>query len=232
MRSRRLLRRSLLWMALGGLGLLLVLPPAASAQEEVTSSVRRYKDRESSTGYYEEYEAKPRRLRPFVGVPGVLRPSIPYSRKGSELRIRSYLADSHRGVKFYALRTCVECHAEEAKNVHTTRGNITCRQCHGGEPIASIAHYYSPLNPVRRHAYVCSKCHEGASLSFATYVVHEPNPGALATRKTFASLFYADWFMYLLVIGTMGFFAVHTVVWVSKELYHVYAAKKRKPEDE
>ena len=178
MMSRRLLRRSILWLALGGLGLLVVLPAAASAQEEVGSSLRRYKERESSTGYYEEYEAKPRRLSPFVGVPGVLRPSFPYSPKGAELRIRSFMADAHRGVKFYAMRTCVECHAEEANNIHTRRGNLTCRQCHGGEPIASIAHYYSPLNPVRRHAYVCSKCHEGASMSFATYVVHEPKPGS------------------------------------------------------
>jgi hypothetical protein len=232
MRLRRVLGRSILWLALGGLGLLLVLPAAAPAQEEVTTSIRRYKDRESSTGFYEEYEAKPRRMRPFVGSPGVLRPSFPYSPKAAEIRIRTYLADSHRGVKFYNLRTCVECHAEEARNDHTIRGNITCRQCHGSEPIASIAHYYSPLNPVRRHAYVCSKCHEGASLSFATYVVHEPKPGSPATRKTFPSLFYADWFMYLLVVGTMGFFVVHTVVWVSKELYHVIAEKKEKPEDE
>ena len=171
-------------------------------------------------------------MSPFVGVPGALRPSFPYSPKAAEIRIRTYLADSHRGVKFYELRTCVECHAEEARDIHTTRGNLTCRQCHGGEPIASIAHYYSPLNPVRRHAYVCSKCHEGSSVSFATYVVHEPKPGSLETRKTFASLFYANWFMYLLVVGTMGFFVVHTAVWVSKELYHVFTEKEGKPEDE
>jgi hypothetical protein len=171
-------------------------------------------------------------LRPFVGVPGVLRPSFPYSPKAAEIRIRTYLADSHRGVKFYALRTCVECHAQEARDIHTTRGNLTCRQCHGAEPIASIAHYFSPMNPVRRHAYVCSKCHEGSSLSFATYVVHEPKPGASATRKTFASLFYADWLMHLLIVGTLGFFVVHTAVWVSKELYHVFTKKEGKPEDE
>ncbi len=231
MRSRRLLRQ-IIWMILGWLGLLLVLPAAAPAQEEVGSSLRRYKDRESSTGYYEEYEAKPRRMRPFVGVPGVLRPSFPYSPKAAEIRIRTYLADSHRGIKFYEMRTCVECHAEEARDVHTTRGNLTCRQCHGTEPIASIAHYYSPLNPVRRHAYVCSKCHEGSDTSFATYVVHEPKPGALLTRKTFPSLFYTNWLMYLLIVGTMGFFVVHTIVWVSKELYHVFTEKERKLEDE
>ena len=232
MKSRRLLWRRILGMALGGLGLLLVLSAAAPAQEEVTSSLRRYKDRESSTGYYEEYEAKPRRMRPFVGVPEVLRPSLPYSPKAAEIRIRTYLADSHRGVKFYDLRTCVGCHPQEARNVHTSRGNLTCRQCHGGEPIASIAHYYSPMNPGRRHAYVCSKCHEGSSISFATYVVHEPKPGSRETRKTFPFLFYANWFMYLLIVGTLGFFVVHTGVWVSKEFYHVFTKKESKPEDE
>jgi hypothetical protein len=232
MRSRRLLVRSILWLVLGGLGLLLILPAVAPAQEEVTSSVRRYKDRESSTGYYEEYEAKPRRITPFVRVPEVLRPSFSFGPRAAQIGLPSFLADAHRGVRFYNLRTCVECHREEARNNHTIRGNLTCRQCHGGEPIASIAHYYSPMNPVRRHAYVCSKCHEGSSMSFATYVVHEPKPGSLLTRKTFPSLFYADWFMYLLVVGTIGFFFVHTMVWVSKEFYHVVTKKERKPQDE
>ena len=40
-------------------------PPQTSAQEEVTTAIRRYKDREASTGYYEEYEVKPRHERPF-----------------------------------------------------------------------------------------------------------------------------------------------------------------------
>jgi hypothetical protein len=232
MRSRRLLRRRIIWMALGGLGLLLVLSAVAPAQEEVTTSVRRYKDRESSTGYYEEYEAKPRRTTPFIATPKVIRPSFGFGPRAAQIGLPSFLADAHRGVQFYNLRTCVECHPDEAKNNHTIRGNLTCRQCHGGEPIASIAHYYSPMNPVRRHAYVCSKCHEGSSMSFATYVVHEPKPGSLLTRKTFPSLFYADWFMYLLVVGTIGFFFVHTMVWVSKEFYHVVTKKEKKPQDE
>ena len=176
MRSRRLLRRSILWMTLGGLGLLLVLPAVAPAQEEVTTSLRRYKDRETSTGYYEDSEVKPWPFRSFLGVPGVVRSPFAYSPQTPEIP-HTYLADSHRAVQFYNVQTCVECHTEEARNIHTTRGNLTCRQCHGGEPIASIAHYFSPLNPVRRHAYVCSKCHEGSSASFATYVVHEPKPG-------------------------------------------------------
>ena len=231
MRWRRLLRRSILWMTLAGLGLLLVLPAVAPAQEEVTTSIRRYKDRETSTGYYEDSEVKPYPFSSFLGVPGVVRSPFAYSPEIPNIP-HTFLADSHRAVQFYNVQTCVACHAEEARNIHSIRGNITCRQCHGGEPIASIAHYYSPLNPVRRHAYVCSKCHEGSDASFATYVVHEPNPGSLETRKTFPSLFYADWFMYLLIVGTLGFFVVHTIVWVSKEFYHVFTEKEREPEDE
>ena len=53
MDSRRLLRKAVLQVALGLLGVLVLWPLAAQAQEEVTSSIRRYKDREASTGYYE-----------------------------------------------------------------------------------------------------------------------------------------------------------------------------------
>jgi hypothetical protein len=210
----------------------LLLPAPVPAQEEVTSAIRRYKDREASTGYYEEYEVKPRRQRPLVATPEVLRRFSPYRSQDSVVRIRTRLEDSHAGVKFYEQRRCEECHLEEAKHSHTVRGNLTCRQCHGGEPIASINYYYSPLNPIRRHAYVCAKCHEGAGVSFATFMVHEPQAGSALARKTFPSLYYANWFMYLLIVGTLGFFLVHTLIWLTKELLMVLAEKRRKPEDD
>ncbi|MEW6658704.1 MAG: hypothetical protein AB1424_08585 [Thermodesulfobacteriota bacterium] len=235
---RRLLRQAVLPAALALLGALVLWPPAAPAQEEVTSSIRRYKDREVSTGYYEEYEVKPRRARPFVQQPDVVRrysaPVTQYRpRSAVEPGIRSRMEDSHAGIQFYELRRCEECHVEEAAHSHTTRGNLTCRQCHGGEPIAGINYYYSPLNPIRRHAYVCAKCHEGATVSFATFLVHEPKAGAPETRKTFASLYYANWFMYLLIVGTMAFFLLHTFIWVGKESYQALRRKmKAEPEAE
>ena len=137
----------------------------AYAQEEVASAIRRYKDREASTGYYEEYEVRPRHQRPFVEISGVTRGRFSYSPSAAKVRVRVRLADSHQGIKFYANRRCEDCHIEQTHDIHTTRGNLTCRQCHGGEPIASIHHYYSPMNPIRRHAYVCAKCHEGANAS-------------------------------------------------------------------
>jgi len=198
---------------------LLGLPALSPAQEEVASAIRRYKDREVSTGYYEEYEALPYRLRPLVEIPGVRRGLFPYSPAAAQVRIRTRLADSHQGIKFYENLRCQICHLNDTKDIHTTRANLTCRQCHGGEPIASINHLYSPLNPIRKHAYVCSKCHEGASASYASYVVHEPNPAMVGTRTSFPLLFYVFWLMVVLAVGTFLVFLPHTLMWGIRELF-------------
>ena len=208
--------------------ILLFLPPAAFAQEEVASAYRRYRDREVSTGFYEQYEAKPRRMAPLVEVPGVTRGIFPYSPTAAKVRTRTRLADSHWGIKFYQRRRCEDCHIEQTRDIHTTRANLTCRQCHGGEPIASLGHYYSPYNPIRKHAYVCAKCHEGANASYASYVVHSPNPALASTQKTFPVLFYVFWFMVALAVGTFVVFLPHTALWGIRELF----MKKEKPEGE
>lgn len=191
----------------------------AFGQEEVASAIRRYKEHEVSTGYYEEYEVRPLHQRPLVGVPGVSKGIFPYSPTGARTRIRTRLADSHMGVAFYENRRCEECHPDQARDIHTVRANLSCRQCHGGEPIASLQHYYSLMNPIRKHAYVCSKCHEGASASFASYVVHEPHPGSPAAKKTFPVLYYAYWFMLVLLLGVMAFFIPHSILVGLRELF-------------
>ena len=208
------------------LGGILFSAVPATAQEEVTSAIRRYKEYEVSTGYYEEYEARPRRQRPLVGVPGVSRGLFPYSPTAASVRSRTRLADSHRAIKFYWGRRCEDCHVAETRDIHTVRANLTCRQCHGGEPIASINHYFSPLNPIRRHAYVCAKCHEGASASYASYVIHEPSAGSASAKTGFPLLYYTYWFMLVLLVGTLAFFIPHSFLVGLRELFR----KKRKAE--
>jgi len=216
-----------IWMAGALLAWVMLLANTASAQEEVASAVRRYKAYEASTGYYEEYEVLPRRQLPLVSIPGVRRGLFPYSPTAASVRNRSRLADSHLGIKFYERRRCEACHVEQTRDIHTVRANLTCRQCHGGEPVASIAHYYSPLNPIRRHAYVCAKCHEGASASYASYVVHEPAAGSRLARTSFPVLYYAYWFMLVLLVGTMAFFIPHSLLVGLRELFK----KKREPKN-
>ena len=203
-------------------------PPEGICQEEVASALRRYKDREASTGYYEEYEVRPRRQRPFVEIPGVQEGIFPYSPTAASVRIRTRLADSHQGIQFYERRRCEDCHPQEARDIHTVRANLTCRQCHGGEPIASIEHYYSPMNPIRRHAYVCSKCHPGANASYAGYVIHEPNPALASTFKDFPVLAWAFWIMVAIAVGTFALFLPHTILWGIRE---VFSKKEKKASD-
>lgn len=139
------------------------------ANEEVTIGIQQF-DLHISSGYYEDHEILPRNQRLNVAIPKVRQDVITYSSTAANVRIRTYLTDSHRGLRFYGHRQCWDCHVDEAVNFHSIKNNITCRQCHGLEPIASIKHYYSAMNPIRRHAFVCSKCHEGASASFASYL--------------------------------------------------------------
>lgn len=205
---------TLIWPALLLFGSL-----PAQAQEEVASAIRRYKDQELSTGYYEEYEVRPRRQRPLVEIPGVRIGVFPYSPTAAGVRVRTRLADSHQGIDFYAGRRCEDCHPQQARGIHTVRGNLTCRQCHGGEPIASIAHYYSPMNPIRRHAFVCAKCHQGANASYASYRIHEPNPALAGTFNEFPALAYVFWAMIILAVGTFAVFLPHTILWGVRELF-------------
>jgi hypothetical protein len=210
------------WLLLAGavvLAVMLLVPATAPAQEEMASAIRRYKQYEVSTGYYEEYEARPRRQRPLIEIPGVTRGIFPYSPAAATVRVRTRLADSHRGIKFYWGRRCEDCHIAETHDIHTTRANLTCRQCHGGEPIASINHYFSPMNPIRRHAYVCAKCHEGASASYASYIVHEPAAGSSIARTSFPILYYTYWFMLVLLVGTLAFFIPHSFLVGLRELF-------------
>jgi hypothetical protein len=224
---------------IGGKGILLallvggILWPGLSevrAQEEVASAFRRYKDREASTGYYEAYEVRPRHDTPLVEIPGVQQGIFPYSPTAASVRIRTRLADSHQGIKFYQGRRCEECHPEQARDIHTVRVNLTCRQCHGGEPIASNQHYYSPMSPIRRHAYVCAKCHQGSSASFGSYVVHAPNPALAATKNSFPVLFYVFWIMVGIAVMTFVVFLPHTALWGIRELFSIKEKAKGEPE--
>lgn len=194
-------------------------PDMSRAQEETTAAIMRYKQYEVSSGFYEEYEAKPRHQAPLVDIPGVRRGIFPYSPSGAAVRNVSRLADSHTGIKFYNRRRCEECHIQQTRDIHIVRANLTCRQCHGTEPIASINHYFSSMNPIRRHAYVCSKCHEGASASYAGYVVHAPNPSLKQTRHDFPTLFYAFWIMIAIAVGTFAVFLPHTILWGLREFF-------------
>ncbi len=216
-----------------GLLAILFLPISAFGEEEMASRYKGYQLQEQSGGYYEEYEVRPIKRRPGVEPSVFGRRFLGLRYDPSELTVRSRtsLSDSHRGIKFYNTKTCQSCHPETARNLHTQKANITCYRCHGGEPIAGINHHFSPINPVRRHAYVCAKCHEGATPSFATYFIHDPAPESWKTLKTFPSYYYAYWLMMVLLFGTLAFFVPHAVMVGVRELFGKKAEAEAEAEE-
>lgn len=204
---------------LAGLFLLVIIPPdPVWAQREVTSEIYRDREREMISRIYEKYERRPRPQLPFVEGQMPRKELIFLAPTAERVRRRSYMSDSHWGLKFYKWRTCIECHPRQARSLHNARGRITCRQCHGEEPIAGNKHYYSSMNPRQRHALVCAKCHKGSSASYATYMIHEPTPLAATTQKKFPLLFYAFWIMVAIAGGTFIVFLPHTFLWGLREL--------------
>ena len=201
-----------------GLALMLsAIPGQAYAQKRGARNI--YRQMKMTTGYYEEYDVASRFYLHLRGGPALPPGLLTSSPRGQALRWRAFLADSHWGININRLQKCVDCHPQQARDVHTVRAKITCRQCHGDEPIAGIYHYYSKMNPTRRHAYICAKCHEGANNSYATYVVHGPNPTNMLTQETFPLLFWSFWIIVAIAVGTFVIFLPHTFLWGFRELF-------------
>ncbi len=169
------------------------------------------------SGYFRDHDMLPSGYRLYIqtGIGGGIWGLGP--NRGMVKR-SSFKVDAHQGIDGYtSRRSCSSCHAEQAKDLHGVRLGINCRQCHLSLPIGGGHQYYSPMNPIRRHAYVCAKCHEGSTPSFAGYVVHEPSAISPEARDRFPLLYYSVWFMLILAGGVFAFFIPFTVLWLLRE---------------
>lgn len=170
------------------------------------------------SGYFRDQDTLPGRYRLFLQEQEKAKGIWGLGPGHGRLSKASFKADAHAGVVDYSPRSlCIDCHDNHARDMHMVRMKITCVQCHRGKPIGGVHHYYSPINPIRRHAYVCAKCHEGATPSFAAYVVHEPHPLQLETREAFPLLFWSVWVMVILAGGVFAIFLPYTGLWWIRE---------------
>jgi cytochrome b subunit of formate dehydrogenase len=201
---------------LTGLSIILIGTPRPTWAQG-RDSPRMHRELRMTTGYYNENDVTSGFYLHLPGGPLLPPGLITSSPRGTSLRWRAFLSDAHWGIKINRLEKCINCHPKQARNIHTVRGQITCTQCHGFEPIAGIYHYYSKMNPSRRHAWICAKCHEGANISYATYVVHEPNPLTMTAQRSFPMLFYAFWILVAVAAGTFMVFLPHTFLWGLRE---------------
>lgn len=181
----------------------------------------------AGTGYYRDQDTLPGSYRLYRQLPGGEGGLWGLGPDRQAVRRSSFRMDAHEDVSDFSPQIrCQKCHAEQTKDLHGLRMGITCVQCHRSQPVAGVYHYYSALNPIRRHAYVCAKCHEGATPSFASYMVHEPNPIAADGYARFPLLYYAVWFMLILSGGVFLFFLPYTALWWIRDLVDLHKRRK------
>ncbi|MEJ5165633.1 MAG: hypothetical protein WHV67_01225, partial [Thermoanaerobaculia bacterium] len=70
-------------------------------------------------------------------------------------------------------------------------------------------------------------CHPGATRRFAGYLTHATHHDP----KKYPYLFYSFWFMTILLVGTLSFFGIHTLLWLPRSL-QIRKQFKRKREEE
>lgn len=180
----------------------------------------------AATGYFRSQDTLPGSYRLYQQQPKDLNWLWAAGPRKPVLRHASFATDAHATTPDYSpRRLCTDCHTQHTKDLHQIRAGITCVQCHRDKPIAGVYQYYSAMNPIRRHAYICAKCHEGASPSFASYVVHEPDVLTAGGLAEFPLLYYGVWFMLILAGGVFAVFIPYSALWGIRELVAKFSGR-------
>ena len=119
--------------------------------------------------------------------------------------------------------TCGGCHEDKFKTYHDTfhaqvsaLGYVEtahCWDCHGFHDIRPATDAKSMIAKNNLES-TCGKCHAGVTKSFVTYQPH-------ADRRDlhqYPALFASSIFMNLLLSGVLGFFLLHTLLWLNRSL--------------
>ncbi len=121
---------------------------------------------------------------------------------------------------------CGSCHKDKLSTYrdtfHSQLGSLggyvqtaRCWDCHGAHDIRPASDPTSPINQANL-VKTCGKCHAGANVSFVQY---QPHANAY-NRRLNPALYYIRMFMNLLLIGTLTFFLIHTILWLIRSRYH------------
>ncbi len=124
--------------------------------------------------------------------------------------------------KSHVIEECADCHEElYARYFETYHGKVTrlggqltakcsdCHTAHGNLPVSDPASSVHPANLVA----TCAKCHEQATVKFAEYRPHADHHD----RERHPSLYWTYALMSGLLIGVLGFFGTHSLLWLARE---------------
>jgi hypothetical protein len=114
--------------------------------------------------------------------------------------------------------TCGGCHQHSEETYHDTfHSHVSglgyvdtarCWDCHRSHDILPASDPQSAIAPANLVA-TCGRCHAGANAAFVSYSPHADKHD----RKAFPMLSYSGMFMNMLLAGTLGFFALHSILW-------------------
>ena len=119
--------------------------------------------------------------------------------------------------------TCGQCHQDEAGTYRDTFhaqvsalgyvATARCWDCHGEHMILPATDPKSPVAKANLQA-TCGKCHSGVTASFVSYQPHADRHN----RKAYPALYVSGIFMNGLLASVLGFFALHTLLWLNRSL--------------
>ncbi len=128
------------------------------------------------------------------------------------------------GFKLGIVKECGGCHEEHDESFERSyHGKVTslggtatarCSDCH---------HYHDILPKSDPHSSIasgnlittCQRCHPKANKNFAEYVPHID----YRDRTNYPVVFYTWLFMTVLLVGTLVFFTIHSILWFIRSLF-------------
>jgi len=133
------------------------------------------------------------------------------------------------------IKECGTCHAESLKTYRDTfHGKVTalgfarvakCADCHGSHTILPAA---DPRSRVAAPNILttCRPCHPAATEKFTEFHPHaDPTD-----RARFPKLYWTWLAMTALLVGTFGFFGLHTLLWLPRSLVERW--RRRRPDEQ
>ncbi|MDP1825559.1 MAG: hypothetical protein Q8L48_20030 [Archangium sp.] len=119
--------------------------------------------------------------------------------------------------------TCEECHPSQSKSYrHSFHGKAvglgfglaaTCADCHTPHEMLHATDPKSSVHPSNLKA-TCGRCHPGANDNFVMFMPHD-DPSSPDGNK---AIHYIWLFMTTLLMGTLGFFTLHTLLWLQRSI--------------
>jgi len=127
------------------------------------------------------------------------------------------------GFRLASDRVCGGCHQDRLERyLDTYHGRAldlgdedvaSCYSCHGAHDIWPSSNPASRLSADNR-LNTCKTCHADATKNFSEYFAHADH----SDKKHYANLYWAYRGMTMLLIGTFGFFGIHSLMWLGRVL--------------